>query len=852
MNVLVLALFAPAVALQTPDTTQPPPAPSPDRYTIDVTALAREGTARTLSEVLISRVPGLLVIPGSGLKGSGASIRFAGVRSLIADVPPLILLDGFRIDAREDDSQLYLGGPGPSRLDDIRLEDVQSIEVVRGPASASVYGPGSAAGVILIRTKEGRTGPARVEGVVQGAVRSVPTRWPTNYTGVDLDNPTPLYRTGCTLSLQATGQCVQDFVQTFNPLAERNPFASAPQRQLGLSATAGPSWGSFRISGTLDGDAAAYAVPAVTWGDDARQWNLRASGTVHPVRNVDISATAARISSRLQLPMYGPVRNALVGPTDSTGFSWTPFFQDHGTQDVDRTQVGVQVRARPFAWLGLQALVGRDDDTQHELRVIPGQTRTLGQRTGANHTLALNATAANIAWQGMRLTTTLGVERLTNRDDNRLLHIYPDTATSCGTGAPFPCSFFSQRMVRRVNATGVYGVEQIGIRGRLFVTGTLRHDGYGEYKPWSATNPSLAVDWIARPERRGALGRLALRVAYGKAAQAPPDVPETFVISPYPVPIQVKPERTREFEFSGEASGLAGKWRAQFSLYDARSDALQFVTFSGPGGYSSAYAPGAVFSNRGLAAAVSASLVDRAIWGWNVQLSFWGNRNRLVKQPAAPSFYGEPTLPTGQAEFTGYPANGYWNRGLTSFSDLNGDGIIAANEVTMATGFAWAGTPYPTQGAALSSSWRFTRRWHLSATLDYRAGQTLFNQTANVRCLYARCRGRIDRTAPLAEQAMAVISYDLPPGYYEDADYLKLRELALAFDVPERVAAALGARAATIMIGGRDLVTWTRYSGPDPEAGSYGRHYNGSPTIVGDFATVPLPASWTVRVRVSY
>ena len=52
MNVLVLALFAPAVALQTPDTTQP--APNPDRYTIDVAALARVGTARTLSEVLTS------------------------------------------------------------------------------------------------------------------------------------------------------------------------------------------------------------------------------------------------------------------------------------------------------------------------------------------------------------------------------------------------------------------------------------------------------------------------------------------------------------------------------------------------------------------------------------------------------------------------------------------------------------------------------------------------------------------------------------------------------------------------------------------------------------------------------
>src|SRR5438132_1479860 len=123
MNVLALAVLAPALGVQTPDTTQPPP--DPDRYTIDVAAIVRAGTAHTLSEVLISQVPGLLVVPGSGLTGAGARVRFAGVTSLIADLPPLVFLDGARIDAREDDSQMPLGGPGPSRLDDVPIEDVE-------------------------------------------------------------------------------------------------------------------------------------------------------------------------------------------------------------------------------------------------------------------------------------------------------------------------------------------------------------------------------------------------------------------------------------------------------------------------------------------------------------------------------------------------------------------------------------------------------------------------------------------------------------------------------------------------------------------------------------------------------
>ena len=66
----------------------------------------------------------------------------------------------------------------------------------------------------------------------------------------------------------------------------------------------------------------------------------------------------------------------------------------------------------------------------------------------------------------------------------------------------------------------------------------------------------------------------------------------------------------------------------------------------------------------------------------------------------------------------------------TKFADANGDGIITRSEVTVGGTPQWAGTPRPTQGAVLTSSWRVGARWHASLTLDYRAGQTLFNSIA--------------------------------------------------------------------------------------------------------------------------
>jgi len=87
--------------------------------------------------------------------------------------------------------------------------------------------------------------------------------------------------------------------------------------------------------------------------------------------------------------------------------------------------------------------------------------------------------------------------------------------------------------------------------------------------------------------------------------------------------------------------------------------------------------------------------------------------------------------------------------------------------------------------------------------------------------------------------------------FFEDADYLKLRELALTFVAPPTVAAALRARTATITLAGRDLATWTgtRVSIPSREL----RRRRPGPTAVDSrLRHMPLPHSWTLRVDLAY
>lgn len=817
---------------------------APDRYVIDAAKLVREGGARSITDLLISRVPGLLVVLGSGLNGGGSRIRFAAARVLADDAAPLILVDGMRVDATEDASLLFLGGPGPLRLDDLSVDDIESIEVVRSVAAGAMYGPGAASGVILIHTKRGRSGPAQWETYAQGAVETAYSRWPANYGGVDADNAfVPMRHGACTLTLQAAGSCVQDYVQAFNPLVQRSPFATVLRRQVGFSGSGGPRWGEFHVAGGFDGDDGPYAAPELPRDlDRYRRWNIRGNAAVHPMRAVAIDVTVARVSRDLRLPTYSPVLAALLGPSDSTGFSWDSLSRFSATQTIDRTTGVVAIRATPWSWLTVRGALGFDDVDHHEGAVDPGVFRFEGRRETRRRTSTVNATVTGSALPGLRFVTSVGAEWL-GRRRAEAMRSGPDTGAFCSGG---PCAWAELWLRRKTNS--LYLTEQVVVREKLVIAGTLRHDRFKEFRV-GVTHPSLAVSWLPRARATGFLSRLQVRAAYASAGREPPDelmfaiAPPGTRVTPY------RPDRTQSFEFGADAGFWGGKWTARVAFYDMRSEVGYLKPVPTSIGYSYMYATGAKVSNRGVEAAFTGSIIDRPGLTWDARVSVWGNRNRLIEMGDPPFFVGHHVF------LPGYPTGTYLARPIVSYADANGDGIITSAEVISDTVLAWAGTPYPTQGVALTSDWRLGGRWRVSATLDYRAGHTLYNEIAWFRCLFGVCRARNDPTSSLAEQAVAVAGPNVgaPTNYFEDADYLKLRELRVSFDLPTSAAAVLRARAATLTLAGRNLLTWTGYSGADPESGSYPRRQlPGEPTTIADFGTLPPLRSWTLRVQLAY
>ena len=163
---------------------------------------------------------------------------------------------------------------------------------------AALYGPGAAGGVLLIRTKRGRSGPPQWEAYAAGGVRSESAFWPANFGGVDVDSPDSVYRLGgCTLAAQAAGSCVQDFVQQFSPLAQRSPFRTALGRQYGLSVWGGSRRADYRLAGDFSGSDGPYSSRVVTPDPNYyRRLNFRGSGAVRPWPELEVSASVARIT----------------------------------------------------------------------------------------------------------------------------------------------------------------------------------------------------------------------------------------------------------------------------------------------------------------------------------------------------------------------------------------------------------------------------------------------------------------------------------------------------------------------------------------------------------------------------
>jgi outer membrane receptor protein involved in Fe transport len=780
-------------------------------------------TGARFSDLLVVRGEraGLRVSPAAGPLGLSGRIRFRGPQTFLDDRLPLVILDGMRLDAASGILE------GTARLEDINPDDVESVDVL-SPAQAVRYGPNAANGVLIVRTRAPQEGALRWGGYAQVGTATPSDRWPTRMGGFDAANADSVFRNGgCTLLAVAAGSCVQDSIAVLSsPLGRQ--LRTSLQRQYGLSVRGGRGWVSFYVGGELDG----LGSPLSLSEDDITRLqssgqtvtsamrtplhfgggNVTANVQIRPISTVEINLHGMHMSQDVRAPSFlGDLPNGSGVELQDGYLPLGDAFRVQDLNNVGRWLGSVDVAWRPTGALKITGLAGHDGARIHGSRE---GTTGFGTESVVANTQDLGL-GADADWgpQGLHFQTHVGWEASRiNRDSLECLSL---TAPGCTGFYQSSDQQYNQHFWSLIVEQGVEIADQLAL------VATLRRDQF-QYVDEKPVHGALQAMWRNGPVR--------LHAEFGKAGR------RAFLFA--------KPETTRELSAGGEVSFLSNQVTVGGTVYDMRSQVFAPPVFL-PTGPPPNFLAGTI-GNRGIELYASARLIERGAVALEVAASAWGNRNRLLAMN--PPI--EIALPGAlrQRSFVGYPVAGFWADRPPSFADANGNGIIERNELSGTAEEVWAGTPYPTQGATLAPELTL-HNFRIGTSLDYQAGHVIFNRTQWYTCTDGQCSAAIDPTTPLAVQAD--VAYSGPTlRYFENGDFLAWRELWVTFEVPTSTAHALHVRSASITLAGRNLHTWTGYSGISPEPYAAETQF-GTP----EAATEPLmPAleQWSLRLRVSY
>ena len=116
-------------------------------------------SAQSVGEAIQGLVPGVTVRNG-GSPGSESSIEIRGVSSF-GQANPLYVIDGMLADANVT----------------VNPDDIASIQILKDASAAAIYGSRAGNGVVIITTKKGKDGPAKINFSARYGVQQIPKKW---------------------------------------------------------------------------------------------------------------------------------------------------------------------------------------------------------------------------------------------------------------------------------------------------------------------------------------------------------------------------------------------------------------------------------------------------------------------------------------------------------------------------------------------------------------------------------------------------------------------------------------------------------------------------------------------------
>jgi TonB-linked SusC/RagA family outer membrane protein len=546
--------------------------------TISASSRAQESPMTNMATLLVAQAPGVQVLPGNET-GTGARVRIRGVNSITLANDPIYIIDGVRMTSSNgsQSGNIFTGGAIQSRAEDINPDEIENIEIVKGPSAATLYCTDAANGVIVITTKRGRAGDTRYHLTGETGIIRDRNTYPTAYT---LWGHTPAGSTrNCLnplLSQVSSGLCLSDSLTSFNLWSTKRttPLGTGHRGKGGLQISGGQQSLRFFTSGEYEHEFGVYKIPDFDvqrfdtlnipireeWAkpSELARGTMRANVDANLSPKLDASFSSGFITSRNRLPTidnnaYGIGSNGFGGPgyelghgraLSSLGFelhgyrATTPgeSFQDIIAQYINRFIGSASLNYRPTSWLSARLEPGVDYTARADQQLCArGTCADVGtRRQGAYQddraslrTTTVNgqSTASFNPKPWMSSKTTAGLQWVASTFDRNgagSVNLTPGGVTN-NAGA----TQFSDNSTSDSKTLGVFLEEQVALNDRLFVIGGLRSDQNSAFgtKFQRVVYPKISVSHILSDEpwfpRVRFLDQFRSRLAFGASGVQP-------------------------------------------------------------------------------------------------------------------------------------------------------------------------------------------------------------------------------------------------------------------------------------------------------------------------------------------
>ena len=852
--------------------------------TVKVEDLTETMPIDNFSQILEGRIPGVRSIGTNGSIGGGRQLRIRGIDTFgYTNVRPVVYIDGVRVDTRKAEWGYmgttccgFSGGASEDRLGDLNPEEIDRIEVLKGPAAATLFGSEAAAGVIQVFTKRGRS--------------NTPSSFTLN-TSVGMNR----LRANLPTKLRPNFRGPDGFVP-FEP--NETLIENGLVNTYDLSASGGGEDVTYFVSTGLS-----YEEGSIK-PNDATRGNIRVNLNWTASENLSLGLTSGYVRNKILALQTGNnwlgiYTNAML----SNPFNATEEEPYGGGLDVnvansqaidtysdaDRWTGSVTLNYTPMPNFSHRFTFGLDAVTDQKTRYLPwgryytylGERgeRDIGYRSARKFTSDFLSSYDYDNMFGMDfLTGSISFGGQGYWDvESRSMAIgkgYAAAGVTTVTGAAERLG--NEQFSEEINL-GFFLQNRFDLSDDLFFTTAVRADGnsafgdnYG-FQVYPKADVAYNIPQSVLPEM---VSSLKFRAAVGMAGKAPGAFAkfQTFfpivVLDDKPgvVPSSagnqdIEPENKREVETGLDIGLMNNRIGMELTYYDARTiNALFYLPKAPSTGTYGRTENCCIWLNRGFEAAVTGSVIESPSFRWNMNLTYEWNYNRLHD-------LGEAAVDDSVPMYTEDPETGFWEfshwrytRQLSGWFEGESIGNLWSRYVTSWDPEARAhtltdhyfniGLRFPTHMGSINNTFQIMNDLTLRFQVRGETGADMQNadRAYGIRQYgYDELLVEANPDGTLNQVGDSILDFHRLVWALDSRAHIRLQEVSMAYTVPESISGRLGLQRTTVMLSGYNLHWWDDCNCQDPNASYSASDFDGFP-----FLSPSQPRKFQLSVRTRF